>query len=154
MTNWFIFTALISSFSSADHDYEIDETAYEGKSYYTQTMFIVFNLNYLVTNTLHENSGALYTSLGCWKDSKPDRAMDQKMGEKLGLEGCYKEAKSKNFTVFGYQYGVQCYSSATIDAYTKYGKGTNCSPRGTGGPSQNQVYKIGTIVFRVVFYWI
>ena len=69
------------------------------------------------------------------------------MGEKLGLEGCYKEAKAKNFTVFGYQYGVQCYSSATVDAHKKYGKGTKCSPRGTGGPLHNQVYEIGTIVF-------
>ena len=38
----FICTALISSFSSADHVYEIDETVYEGKSYYAQVLFKLF----------------------------------------------------------------------------------------------------------------
>ena len=73
-------------------------------------------------------------------------AMDKKMGEKLGLKGCYEKAKSENFTVFGYQYGVQCYSSANAnDTYYKYGQGTKCSPMGTGGSLLNQVYKIGII---------
>ena len=99
-----------------------------------------------MANTLHENLGASYTSLGCWKDSKTNRALDKKMGEKLGVKGCYEEANSAKLTVFGYQYGVQCYSSDYNDTYYKYGQGTKCSPMGTGGSLLNQVYKIGTIV--------
>ena len=75
------------------------------------------------------------------------------MGEKLGLKGCYETVKSKNYTVFGYQYGVQCYSSPNAeDRYDKYGPGTECSPDGTGADYFNQVYKIGITVFDVLMY--
>ena len=75
------------------------------------------------------------------------------MGEKLGLKGCYEAVKSKNYTVFGYQYGVQCYSSPNAeDRYDKYGPGTGCSPMGTGADFLNHVYKIGTIAFYVLMY--
>ena len=154
--NKFIQTDLVSSFSSADEVYEIDETVYEGKSYYTKIISKTYILyveitkkpSYLVSDTLHKSLGISYTSLGCWKDSKDSRALDIKMGEKLGLKGCYEAVKSKNYTVFGYQYGVQCYSSANAeDRYDMYGPGTECSPMGTGANYFNQVYKIGKIVF-------
>ena len=67
----------------------------------------------------------------------------------LGVQGCYKEAKSAGYTVFGVQNGGQCYTTATAyDTYSRHGYGSGCSSSGTGGVWTSEVYKIrftGTI---------
>ena len=88
--------------------------------------------------------GKLYNSLGCWKDASA-RAIDGYKGV-LGVQGCYEEAKSLGYTVFGVQYGGQCFTTATADdTYTKYGAGKGCSSAGTGGTWLNEVYRISMI---------
>ena len=96
-----------------------------------------------------------YISLGCWRDCSDgtiigkdcsDRAIQGNLGDiaqDLGVQGCYKWTRNKGYTVFGVQYGGQCYTTATAEeTYDKYGSGRGCSSAGTGAGWLNEVYKI------------
>ena len=88
---------------------------------------------------------ARYTSLGCWKD-KINRAITGYEGD-LGIDGCFKRAKSKHFDTFAVQAGGQCFTSPTAsDTYKIYGPSTDCSSDGTGGYWSQEVYKIGMTI--------
>ena len=82
-----------------------------------------------------------YESIGCWKDAE-NRAIDGYHGV-IGIQGCYKKAKSLEYDVFAVQNGGQCFTTANAgDTYKKYGPSTGCSDAGTGGTWSQEVYTI------------
>jgi len=62
---------------------------------------------------------------------------------KDAIEKCYQAAKKRGFRVFAVQDGGWCAaSSSAAKTFDKYGKSSNCSLDGEGGPGANQVYYI------------
>ena len=81
-----------------------------------------------------------YTSLGCWRDG-PNRAISRYWGT-FSVDKCAQLAKRLGYSVFGSQYGGQCFTSSNAqNTYNKYGRASNCY-NGTGGGWANNVYKI------------
>jgi len=96
-------------------------------------------------NTVYQIKGSKppqksYTSLGCWRD-RPSRAISRYFGY-FSVDKCAKLAKQLGYSVFGSQYGGQCFASHNAqNTYNKYGRANNCS-NGTGGGWANNVYQL------------
>lgn len=88
-----------------------------------------------------------YTSLGCWKDVPNSRAITPAIPgynywNNVSVDECARKTKAAGFSVFGSQYGGQCFASNNAqNTYSKYGRASNCS-NGTGGANANNVYQI------------
>ena len=87
-----------------------------------------------------------YTSLGCWRDSS-NRAITPSIPgynywNNVSVDECARKTKAAGFSVFGSQYGGQCFASHNAqNTYKKYGRANNCS-NGTGGGWANNVYQL------------
>ncbi|XP_078701285.1 uncharacterized protein LOC144927613 isoform X2 [Branchiostoma floridae x Branchiostoma belcheri] len=101
-----------------------------------------------------ERRSRMYTSLGCWRDRYPDRAIPtlERTDPRLDghyisrqnpIEKCYQVALSRGFTVFAVQHDGECFGSADArNTYRKYGPSTACASDGEGGRRANEVYQI------------
>jgi hypothetical protein len=81
-----------------------------------------------------------YNYVGCYNDA-PNRAIANEMNNVTSVYDCEQLAKQQGYTVYGLQYGGQCFGSNDINAAREYGLQTNqseCSP--LGGSWTNQVY--------------
>jgi len=80
--------------------------------------------------------------MGCWGDAG-DRAISNYSGQVTSAEQCYSIAKQRNATVFGLQYGGECFTGTnSASEWQRYGKrdDVGCTP--LGGTWTNQVYVI------------
>ncbi|KAK3745711.1 hypothetical protein QZH41_007664 [Actinostola sp. cb2023] len=91
------------------------------------------------------NYSPLYKSHGCYRDTL-QRAMGSYQGarrnrnDSIGM--CYDDAVTNGYTMFGLQYGGECWSGDKIEmTYSKYGEAGNCKD-GLGGGWANDVYSI------------
>lgn len=83
-----------------------------------------------------------YTYHGCYKD-KSSRAIPTQVQNVSSVDQCGKIAKNKNSSVFGVQYGGQCFIGNNLSQAKKYGfGGNNCGA--LGGTWTNQVYTLPT----------
>ena len=87
-----------------------------------------------------KKAGPPYVYKGCWGDTG-NRAISNYSGQVTNAEQCYNIAKNNRATVFGLQYGGQCFTGTNTD-WNKYGKrdDSGCGPLGSGWT--NQVYTI------------
>ena len=104
-----------------------------------------------------------YISRGCWQDEYAQRALTDIDQDVVSLkkghykrrehpeQNCMEAAKARGFKVFALQDGGQCFGSADLNAYKRYGGSTQCSD-GTGGPFANSVYEIREGKALVMFY--
>ena len=88
-----------------------------------------------------------YNSLGCWRDSG-NRAIKPTLpgynpSQKISINECAERAAKAGYSVFGVQYGGECYSNKDAEkTYRKYGRANNCSKDGKGGTWSNSVYQL------------
>ena len=93
-----------------------------------------------------------YYHLGCWKDEKDERALTNAEGGSSFLDGaypyrenaiakCFKTAISLGHMIFALQDGGQCFTEEPGQNPRKYGRSSNCSDDGEGGPMANDVYE-------------
>lgn len=95
------------------------------------------------------NFSPLYKSHGCYKDEL-ERAMGSHMGTRYHrndtIELCYKDVIKNGYTMFGLQYGGECWSGDKIEmTYSKYGEFQGCKD-GTGGDWSNDVYSVSEYI--------
>ena len=84
-------------------------------------------------------------SVGCFKDSGA-RAVSSWIGNFRGhsdpVTKCLHKTLSLGFTLFGVQYGGECFSGADAHlTYAKYGPANNCVD-GLGGGWANDIYRV------------
>jgi hypothetical protein len=83
-----------------------------------------------------------YRYMGCWGDAG-DRAITNYSGQVTNPDDCYNIAMKANASVFGLQYGGQCFTGTNPPSeWQRYGKldDAGCGP--LGGSWNNQVYTI------------
>jgi hypothetical protein len=83
-----------------------------------------------------------YRYMGCWGDAG-DRAISDYSGQVTNADECYNIAVKNNASVFGLQYGGQCFTGKNPPSeWQRYGKldDAGCGP--LGGGWNNQVYSI------------
>lgn len=83
-----------------------------------------------------------YRYMGCWGDAG-DRAISDYSGQVTNADDCYNIAVKNNASVFGLQYGGQCFTGKNPPSeWQRYGKldDAGCGP--LGGGWNNQVYSI------------
>jgi hypothetical protein len=83
-----------------------------------------------------------YKYMGCWGDAG-DRAITNYSGQVTNPDDCYNIAMKANASVFGLQYGGQCFTGTNPPSeWQRYGKldDAGCGP--LGGGWNNQVYTI------------
>ena len=94
-----------------------------------------------------------YDSRGCWRDTRQERAISERLEGDAILDGDYKTrtnevekcaraANQRGYTFFGVQHGGECWSSADAEqTYRKHGRSYICRD-GTGAGWANDVYEI------------
>jgi hypothetical protein len=81
-----------------------------------------------------------YNYVGCYNDTS-NRAIPDQMNIVKSVYDCETQAKAKGYTVYGLQYGGQCFGSSDINAAREYGLQTDQTQCTTlGGSWTNQVY--------------
>ena len=85
---------------------------------------------------------AKFVYKGCWGDSG-DRAISNYSGQVTSADQCYTIAKQNNASVFGLQFGGQCFTGTNKD-WNRFGKRDDASCGPLGSAWTNQVYTIGS----------
>jgi len=82
----------------------------------------------------------LYKYDGCFRDDG-SRMIPKYNGSYPNINTCYNLAKSKNHTVFGVQYGGECWTGTDMNKAKSLGNGPDCGSS-LGGGWTNQVHSI------------
>ena len=97
-----------------------------------------------------EKPGPIYSGIryiGCYKDGNPNDGNPRSLETYLGSIKTPKEgaalAKKNGMTMFGCQYGTECWASKDAEKrYNIYGKSNDCNKNGMGGTWCNDIYQI------------
>nr|XP_039251288.1 uncharacterized protein LOC120328813 [Styela clava] len=112
----------------------------------------------IVSTSLGSIIDVVVQDLGCWKENPSMWAIESWEGKHPMLDGphevridpvqkCAKVAQKLGYRVFAIREGGLCATNPFAEFnYTRWGSSFECLPNGRGGPKENQVYLVDTII--------
>jgi len=115
--------------------------------YPTEGGFLIKDFTFYNGSSINPpTSDQIFNYIGCYNDTD-QRAIPNYVGMVTTTDQCKEFAISNKATLYGVQYGGQCFVGTDITSAVKYGKTSNCPP--LGGAWNNQIYSVNAPTYKL-----